>query len=342
MQVITIPEADAQRWEAFVEECPFTVAWQSYRWHEAVRRNYAADFYPLVAAEADGTIQGILPLYQLRGPGATSRLISVPFAVAGGLAATSPEAREALLAQAIELSNKVNAGGFTLKQYRYPVDGPMNTDGRFFNRELTLSVGADRIWSQLDPCNRSRIEAAERERLSLEYPSSRVSPYYDLLVRFMTRSGVPCPSRQWIATLLDLNMYNIALLEKDGRVVAGTMVKAFKRTVSFPFTCLSDRSQESLLYAYALYWRLIQHFAGQGFQIFHSGRMPEQGEVDAYRLGWGGEKHPYFYQYYPATEGRTEYRNKRGLKRSVFTFCWKLMPTPLAEAIGPKVVAKFP
>lgn len=341
MQVITIPEDDAQRWEDFVESCPYTVAWQSYRWHDAVRRNYAVEFYPL-AAEEDGEIQGILPLYQLRSPGATPRLISVPFAVAGGMSATSSEAREALLAEAIELSQQLNAGGFTLKQYRYAVDGPMNTDGNYFNRELDLSMGVDRIWAQLDPCNRSRIEAAEKGRLSLEYPSNRVNLYYDLLLRFMTRSGVPCPSRQWIATLLDLKMYNIALLEREGRVVAGTLVKTFKRTVSFPFSCLCDHSPESLPGAYALYWRLIQHFAGQGFQIFHSGRMPEHGEVDAYRMGWGGEKHPYFYQYYPATEGRTEYRNKRGLKRRVLAFCWKLMPTPLAGAIGPKVVAKFP
>jgi hypothetical protein len=42
------------------------------------------------------------------------------------------------------------------------------------------------------------------------------------------------------------------------------------------------------------------------------------------------------------TEGRTEYRNKRGWKREIFTACWKRMPKRLAGAIGPKIVARFP
>src|SRR2546423_1288683 len=118
MKIITIPPSDLARWERYVEVCPRTVAWQSYHWSEALRRNYDIEFMPL-AAEEDGVIRGILPLYQMRGPKAPTRLFSVPFAVAGGMTADSPAAQQALLAEAIAIAKTKQSSGITFKQYRY-------------------------------------------------------------------------------------------------------------------------------------------------------------------------------------------------------------------------------
>lgn len=341
MKVIAIAPADMARWEDYVQSSPRTVAWQSYHWNQAVTRNYDAEFHPL-AVEEEGTIRGILPLYRLRGPKASSRLISVPFAVAGGIAANDTAAAQALLDAGIELSQRLGMNGITFKQYRYPAPGSLKLDANYFNRELALQMGVSPIWDQLEERNRRAIEAADKRALTLEYPLHQIDEFYDLLLGFLTRSGMPCPSRRWIQTLLDLKMYAIALLRYNGRPVAGTMVKTFKTTVSFPYTCNRTASEDSLQATYALYWRLIQGFIAEGYEIFHSGRMPESEDVDPYRLGWGGEKHTYYYQYYPETEGQTEYRNKRGWKRTLFITCWKRMPKSLASVIGPKIVAKFP
>jgi hypothetical protein len=341
MNIKTITPTDAARWEAFVESCPKTIAWQSYHWSRAVDDNYNYEFHP-IAAEDDGRIRGIFPLYRLRGQHGPTRLISVPFAVAGGIAAETDEAGRLLLDAGIELATRLGSNGITLKQYRYPAPGDLKSDTNYFNRELDLSMGHSRIWDQLADGNKQEIEAAEKDELTLEYPVSNVTLFYDILLGFLTRSGVPCPARRWIQTLLDLKMYSIALLRRNGRPAAATMIKTFKTTVSFPYTCMADDREPSVRAAYALYWRVIKRYADEGYKIFHSGRMPNSEDVPAYRRGWGGEKHQYYYQYHPNTGGATEYGTKRGWKRTVFLGCYKLMPKPLAEVVGPRIVAKFP
>lgn len=341
MNVITIPPEQADRWENYLRECPRTVAWQSYHWNDAVRRLYPVDFLPLAAVDGDAIV-GILPLYQLHRKGQPSRLYSVAYAVAGGLTADSLAAQNALLEAAIDRAKQLNAPGLTFKQYRYPIESTLKTDANFFNRELSLDVGEARLWAELLPRNRTVIESTANWNLRLEYPSTRVDAFHEFLLRFSKRQGIPGPDRRWIQTLLDLKMYNIALLERNGRIVAATMVKAFKTTVSFPYTCMLDASDDSLTATYTLYWQLIQRFTRDGYKIFHSGRIPQSEEVEPYRLGWGGQKHTYHYQYYPETGGQTEFSAKRGWKRRLFVTGWKFMPMPLAKMIGPRIIAKFP
>jgi hypothetical protein len=105
-------------------------------------------------------------------------------------------------------------------------------------------------------------------------------------------------------------MYEVALLKHDGEVVAGTMVKKFRHTVSFPFSCLRDQTERTSLFAYSLYWQLITRLAGEGITIFHSGRIPKTDTAASYRLGWGGTKYNYYYQYYGLGEGKTQARSQ--------------------------------
>lgn len=341
MKATMIDATQMGRWEDYVNSSAKTVAWQSYRWADALARVYPVEFYPL-AVEDGGTIRGILPLYRLKGPRAASRLLSVPFAVAGGMTAEDPEGAALLLNGATGLAEQLGASGITFKQYKYPIDGPLGSDTNYFNRELDLRVGTGKLWADLDPRNKRAIEAGERAGLSLEHPGDQTDLFYDMLLGFMTRSGIPCPSRRWIQTLLDMGIYKIALMKRDGHVISGTMVKAFRDTVSFPLTCMAGRGGEAIDCTYALYWYLLKSFAEGGYRIFHSGRMPNSEEADVYRLGWGGDKFQYHYQYYPDTGGGTEYTRKRGWKRRVFQECWKRLPNSLAEALSPRIIARFP
>ncbi|MGC2194267.1 MAG: hypothetical protein WA628_06300, partial [Terriglobales bacterium] len=96
------------------------------------------------------------------------------------------------------------------------------------------------------------------------------------------------------------------------------------------------------LFAYALYWKLITTLAAGGIRIAHSGRIPQTDATFRYRLGWGGTKYSYYYQYYGLGEGKMEFSTKRGRKREIVGSVWKKMPLSLARALGPMVVKQFP
>lgn len=329
------------QWEEYIRKNPFAIAWQSYDWLDVLKKHYDFEFFPITAFD-NSEICGVLPLYRISTFFEKNILVSVPYAVAGGIVADDDDARAALLNEAISLHRKYNCSKIILKHYKQKVDADLATDDNYYNRELSLSAGIDNIWNNLHDTNKRNIDAVDKFDLSLEYPFQNIDAFFDLLLRHHQRMGVPCVSKKWITSLVDSGMYSIACLYRNNTPVAGTVVKVFKKTVSFPFTCLPDGEAENEMFAYNLYWRLIKHFASQGFEIAHSGRIPQNDQTNAYRLGWGGKKYGYFYQYYPDPGTKTEYAVKRGRKRKIFQSAWKMLPRSAAGILGPHIVKHFP
>ncbi len=341
MEVKVIESGMCGQWDAFVSSCPHSVAWQLYGWSRTIASCYEAEFMPLAALEG-GSIRGILPLYRLAQGPASGMLLSVPFAVAGGIAANDEEAEEALLAHGQSLLDRLGLSRLVLKQYKRRIAGRLQTDDAYCNRELSLAPETDRVWRQISADNRERVERTRLLQVQVDHPSADVGQFYSILCRHQRDTGIPGPCIAWIRALLDTGMYSMALLRVEGRPVAGTLLKKFKDTVSFPYTCLRRQGAEHSDLACRLYWELICACAQSGTRIFHSGRLPRTGTVNDYRQGWGGTEHAYYYQYYPPRSGSTESSQKRGAKRTILQAVWKRLPLAVARAAGPRIVSRFP
>lgn len=341
LSIEIIPESRRDEWDAYVDKNDLAIAWQRWEWHDILKKHYPHDYFP-IAALREGRICGVFPLYKLHDKKTGSSLISIPFAVAGGIVSDSPDIEKALLDYSIELAKKENTGSIILKQYKHKVAGDLRTDDTFFNRELSLVGGLDGVRDRLAPENRDMISKAKNDGFSLEYPSTNFDVFYKVLLSHHHNQGIPCVSRRWVEDLVTSSMYSMALVFYKGQAVAGTMVKTFKKTVSFPFTALDKNNDLTQRAVYWLYWELISLYAKKGFEIIHSGRVPADESVPKFRLGWGGTANPYFYQYYPNVARSTESSVKRGLKRRIAGKLWRLLPGSIAAALGPKIVRKFP
>ena len=76
-------------------------------------------------------------------------------------------------------------------------------------------------------------------------------------------------------------------------------------------------------------------------RIVHSGRIPDDGNVPAYRLGWGGQKQRYYYQYH-GIQGKTETNTKRGWVRRTGGAVWKKLPGVVSNLLDPVVIRQYP
>ena len=339
LQVLQSEKRDA--WDEYVLNNPQSIAWQMYGWSDVVSLNYTTKFYPL--AVMDGSeICGVLPLYHYKTKLKGDLLISVPFAVAGGIVANNDESRMILLNEAIKISEEYNKCRIALKQYKHKMPGELKTDDNFYNRELDLSKDREILKNKFDEINKKKLEDTEKYKFSLDYPSSDLNTFYKILSIHHHRRGIPCVAKKWIKTLVDFKLYSMAIIKYEGSPVAATMAKEFKDTVSFPFTCLTKDDEFTRLSVYKLYWELIQHFADKGKNIFHSGRIPNTDIADEYRLGWGGTKYTYYNQYHPKTVSQTEFTQKRSKKREMFEKIWVATPRFITNVIGPKIVKQFP
>lgn len=352
MRALLIEDAQRSDWDNFVQTTPLAVSWHRYDWSEVLRKYYRLKFYPLVALDGS-KVTGILPLYQVRTLRTSQALFSIPYVVAGGIVAENEAAQQALLNKAIELAEQTRSTHIVLRQYKAKIEGNLKTDDGHYNRELTLSENLDDVWKSISETNRAKIAETRKYELVLEYPSGDLDRFYQVLLKNQRDLGLPCVSKRWVAHLLATGMYRIALLKRNSTIVAGTLAKRFKDTVSFPLSCLPDQSERSTLFAYNLYSQLLTRFAQDGVRIFHSGRIPRKDAAPAYRLGWGGAKCYYYYQYYESSFGHyaryseaskeeSALANVTGWKRRLFESVWKRIPLRVAAILGPTIVAQFP
>ena len=132
--------------------------------------------------------------------------------------------------------------------------GDLRVDENYFNRETTINNGKDAVWEELSDHNKSVIEKMEKLDLEMEYPSKDVDTFYNCVIKHHQKRGIPGPGFDWIKALVSCEMYQIALLKHEGKVVAASMAKEFRDTVSFPYSSTLDLSEKSFDYMIALYW----------------------------------------------------------------------------------------
>ena len=344
MTVKLIGDNKKDDWERYVNENPYSIAWHSYEWSKVLKKRYEIDFYPLAAIDGS-KIVGVLPLYKVKTFFGKMNLISVPFTVAGGILSDSESISMALLKKAIDIYEEQQCNSITLKQYKIRINGDLKTDENYYNRELELSDNIDLLWSRISSFNQQKIKESQKKATDLDHPSKDIDSFYKLLFKHSHKKGLPCPcvDKKCIKELIDYNIYSIALLREGNLVVAGTLIKKFNNAISFPFTCINDQSEQNLLYAYNLYWRLLIKHSAEGIKIFHSGRIPKNNKTEPYRLGWGGKIYNYYYQYYPnKNEVKTENEIKRGRKRDILSSIWRNIPPGISKFMGPYVIRYLP
>src|SRR2546422_995394 len=114
---ITELRTETAEWDAFVRASGEGSPFQLVAWKRAVERTFGLRAHYLMARE-NGRLVGVLPLFEARELFGRRALISVPYAVYGGICATSDAARRALVDAATVLGRKRRAAYVELRQRR--------------------------------------------------------------------------------------------------------------------------------------------------------------------------------------------------------------------------------
>ena len=106
MDIVKLNPDQFGQWDEYVLNHPNSIAWHLTEWNDVLQLVYQPEFLPYVAIE-DNKICGILPLYHGTTPMGKNYLISVPYAVAGGMVVDHDQAAEALIQQATDLRKTI-------------------------------------------------------------------------------------------------------------------------------------------------------------------------------------------------------------------------------------------
>jgi FemAB-related protein (PEP-CTERM system-associated) len=334
-------DADEARWDRFVLSSSDGTFFHLSRWKRLVSDVFRHTPHYLMVTEAD-EIRGVLPLFEVRGWRTGRVLISVPYAVYGGICGTEPMARDTLLAGAQELAKRQGCRYVELRNRANPIPG-LATREHFATFVRSLEPDPDRIFATLPGKRRNMIRRAIREGLQSRSGWAPLKEFHDVYLRNRRRLGAAPFPRRLFEAIRDRFGKHASLLTvwHRGRVVGGVISFYYGNRV-LPYYAASLPATSTLAVNDYLYWELMRRSCIDGYQVFDFGQSdPGSGTWD-YKRYWGFEPEPMPYQYVTPKGHDALDPVGGGIGRRTFVELWKRLPLSVTRTVGPFLIRRLP
>jgi serine/alanine adding enzyme len=315
--VSTLDPTYDRRWDAYVEGHPEASVYHLGAWATILRRAYG--FKPLYRAleRSDGTLAGVLPMMNTRGPLTGRRLRSLPVVPppSGPIADSEGD-----LARLIELGcdsvREQRASVWTFQSRQAGLEEA--TPGLRITKHKTswiapLPSDSDELRAQYRRSSKNlhrSISKSEKAGLVTREGIGRddLRAFYRLYLETMRdHRALPRPLRQMALDqhlLRPRGASRLFVVEHDGEVIAGGLFHVFNGTVELLYNG-SRRDTLGLRPNHALYWYVMQWAIERGLKRFDFGDAPPESSLGKFKSQWGSEPGAEFSYTYSPDAGET-------------------------------------
>jgi FemAB-related protein (PEP-CTERM system-associated) len=329
--------ATAARWDAFVQACPTTTFFHRAGWQRVIAGVFRHPTYFLYA-ERDGQIEGVLPLAQVKSLLFGHALVSLPFAVYGGVAAIDDAAALALEAEAQRLAQQLRADHLELRhvQPRHS-DWPRQDLYVTFRKEILPEVEANML--AIPRKQRAMVRKGIKNGLQ-SHIDANADRFFALYADNVHRHGTPAmPKRYFQALLAEFgrDAEVLSVTGPDGRVLSSVLSFYFRDEV-LPYYAGDDMAARELAANDFKYWELMRRSCERGLQVFDYGRSKQGTGSYAFKKNWGFEPTPLHYEYRLYKRDSVPQNNPANAKFKLMIEAWRRLPIGVANWLGPFVV----
>jgi FemAB-related protein (PEP-CTERM system-associated) len=329
--------ATAARWDAFVMACPEATFFHRSGWQNVVRRVFHHDTHFLYA-EAGGQINGVLPLGHVNSWLFGKSLVSLPFAVYGGVAA-----RDAAVAQALEQAARQIATDLGVahlecrnRQARH-TDWPVQTLYVTFRKEIFTDEETNLL--AIPRKQRAMVRKGIRNGL-MDVLEHHVENFFPLYADNVHRHGTPALPRRYFEALLaefgkDCEVLTVSAA--DGEALSSVLSFYFRDEVLPYYAGDAMLARETAANDFK-YWALLSRACARGLRVFDFGRSKQGTGSYAFKKNWGFEPSPLHYEYCLLKRDAIPQNNPSNTKYRHLIAAWKLLPRGVANWLGPFVV----
>ena len=306
-------------------------------WAHATRDALGHEEVRLFTEEA-GAVTGLLPLTDRRSPLFGRALISVGFAVGGGVVATTEGARAALLSAAREAGRARRADFVELRGGAIPEDWALK-QGTYAGFGLDILEDED---AQLLAIPRKKradvrkgIEALRSGALTASVTRD-TDGFWRAYAAAQRDHGTPVLPRRLLRSLMDGlgEACRVCEVRAAGTLLAAVFAFSHRDTLYLYHAAISPEAKR-LRAGDAMYWWMIRRAAEEGLARIDFGRSKTNSGPYAYKTYWGMEPRPLTYAYAMLSGGDVPDVNPNNPKFAAVTAAWKRLPLPVANRIGP-------
>lgn len=334
-----VRDSDAPEWNAFVASRADATGYHDWAWRDVVVRTFGHEPVYL-AARRDGHIVGVLPLVFINSRLFGRSLTSLPFLNYGGVLAEDAAAAEALVSAAGEIAK---ARGCPHVELRHIARQFPSLPARQHKVTMLLTLQAG-LWEKLDRKVRNQVRKAQKSNLVAEHGGVElVDDFYAVFTRNMRDLGTPVYARALFDEVLRAFPDRAALhvVRLEGKPVAAGLTFRTRGTTEVPWAS-SIRDFNSLCPNHLLYWSIIERAIEQGCDTLDFGRSTPGEGTFKFKEQWGAQPVPLHWEYKLLPGAEVPNVSPTNPKYRLMIETWKRLPLPVANLLGPHIVASIP
>jgi FemAB-related protein (PEP-CTERM system-associated) len=327
----------AARWDAFVMTCPGATFFHRAGWQKIIAEIFRHETY-FFYAEANGEMLGVLPLAHVNSLLFGNALIALPFAVYGGIAASDPEAADALEREAQELAKRLGVAHLEFRNISARhADWPSQDLYVTFRKQILPEEDANML--AIPRKQRAMVRKGLKNGLISEIDKD-VDRFFALYADNVHRHGTPAMPKRYFRALqteFGPDCEVLTVTSPDGRVLSSVLSFYFRDEV-LPYYAGDEESARDLAANDFKYWELMRRSCARGLKVFDYGRSKQGTGSYAFKKNWGFVPTPLHYEYCLYKRDTVPQNNPSNAKYKLLIETWRRMPIGLANWLGPFIV----
>jgi FemAB-related protein (PEP-CTERM system-associated) len=345
---------DSALWDAYVQAAPSASLYHLWAWREVIVSTYGHRAHYLVARAplSGASIQGVLPLIEIRSRIFGDCLVSMPFFSYGGVVADHAATCRMLLERAEHLARDLRVRRIELRHgSQFVVPKNWTDTASKVTMMVTLPATGEQLWAGLSSAMRNKIRFGQKQGLRAEWAGREaVDTFYPIFSARMRDLGTPVYPRAWFDNMCVHAPEHVRFVTvRDGaEAVASGLVTIFRDTVELPWASslagarMKYSSGRAETPAVFLYWSMLEWAVQNGFRKADFGRSTRNGGTWRFKQHFSPEERDLHWSYWLAAgEALPELRADNPRFR-LATRVWQRLPLPIANALGPRIVRAIP
>ncbi|HJV74671.1 MAG TPA: FemAB family XrtA/PEP-CTERM system-associated protein [Noviherbaspirillum sp.] len=332
----TLQPGDESRWDAFVMKCEEATFFHRAGWKKVIEQAFGHRTWFLYA-ESGGKIEGVLPLAEIKSTLFGHSLISLPFCVYGGIAASTEEAREALNQEAQKLASQLKVGHLEYRNLQLQQPSWHTKDLYVtFRKEIYKEEEANML--AIPRKQRAMVRKGIKAGLESEI-DQHVDRFFIAYSTSVHRLGTPVFSKNYFRLLKQAfaDDCEVMTITKEGRTISSVLSFYFRDEV-LPYYGGGVAEARDVAGNDFMYWELMRRACIRGFRIFDFGRSKTGTGAYDFKKNWGFTPQPLHYAYQLHRAKAIPDTNPLNPKYQLFIKLWQRMPLSMANMIGPHIV----
>ncbi len=342
LSVETLSSRYEARWDRYVRRAPDATFFHLMGWRWLVERVFGHRAHYLLARRGE-QVTGVLPMFELKSRLFGHSLVSLPFAIGGGIAADDSETARRLLDEARGLADSRGVDYLELRSER-AADASLPTKDLYVTFRADLAEGEEALLKKMDRKRRQMMNYVGRAGFEHRIVGLEELPrFYDLFCQSMRHHGTPVYPRLFLQEILDRHPAdtNLFFVYQNGRLVAGTLNVLWRDTV-MPYYAGSVQENRPRGVDDYLYLSIMRWGREHGYRTFDFGRSKRGTGAYAFKARWGMDEFPLQYQYHLVKSRELPNLSPANPKYQMLIRAWQKLPLPVTRLLGPRIIRSVP